>query len=86
MVNLPGAFGDEIEHYRFLEDARDQLGIVDIHLDRGRTNQRVLDVVVVLADQYRSRIIGIAACQPVLLGDCDGYMDRTLAVATREIS
>jgi nucleotide-binding universal stress UspA family protein len=88
---FPSLLGNGVA-VQILRDAR--IGVEEIsvtystllvHLDGGRSNQRVLDVAAVIADQYNSRIIGIAACQPVLLGDCDGYVDGALAVVARDI-
>lgn len=56
-----------------------------VHLDGARSNAAVLDATATLAQQYHSRVIGIAACMPVQLGTCDGYMDGALAVVERDI-
>lgn len=55
------------------------------HLDGARSNKAVLDVTAALAQRYDAAVIGIAACQPVQLGDCDGYMDGAFAVVERDI-
>ena len=56
-----------------------------VHLDGDRANGAVLDAAATLATLYRARVIGIAACQPLQLGDCDGYMDGAFAVVERDI-
>lgn len=56
-----------------------------VHLDGAGSNAAVLDVTATLARQHDARVIGIAACMPVQLGACDGYMDAALAVAERDI-
>lgn len=56
-----------------------------VHLGGARSNAAVLDATATLARQYHSRVIGIAACMPVQLGTCDGYMDGALAVVERDI-
>lgn len=56
-----------------------------VHLDGSRANAAVLDVAGTLAAQYNAKVIGIAACQPVQLGVCDGYMDGELAMIERDI-
>lgn len=56
-----------------------------VHLDGGQTNAAVLDAAATLARQHDAKVIGIAACQPVQLGACDGYMDGELAVIERDI-
>lgn len=56
-----------------------------VHLDAGRANGAVLDATAMLAARYDAKVIGIAACQPIQLGDCDGYMDGAFAVIERDI-
>lgn len=56
-----------------------------VHLDAGRTNAAVLDATATLASHYNAKVIGIAACQPVQLGACDGYIDGEFAVLERDI-
>ena len=56
-----------------------------VHLDGGRPNAALLDVAATLADQYRAAVIGIAACQPVQIGTCDGYLGGEYAVIERDI-
>ena len=56
-----------------------------VHLDGGRTNAVLLDVAATLADQYDAAVIGIAACQPVPIGMCDGYLGGEYAVIERDI-
>lgn len=56
-----------------------------VHLDGARANATLLDVTATLARRYDAKVIGVAACQPVRIGSCDGYMDGTLAVAMRDI-
>lgn len=56
-----------------------------VHLDGGRANAALLDVAATLADQYGAAVIGIAACQPVPIGSCDGYLGGEYAVIERDI-
>jgi nucleotide-binding universal stress UspA family protein len=56
-----------------------------VHLDGARPNTTILDVAATLAKRYDAKVIGVAACQPVQVGACDGYMDGALAVAMRDI-
>jgi nucleotide-binding universal stress UspA family protein len=56
-----------------------------VHLDGGRPNAALLDVAATLADQYDAAVIGIAACQPVQIGACDGYLGGDYAVIERDI-
>jgi nucleotide-binding universal stress UspA family protein len=56
-----------------------------VHLDGGRPNTALLDVAATLAEQYDAAVIGIAACQPVQVGACDGYLGGEYAVIEREI-
>lgn len=56
-----------------------------VHLDGGRPNVALLDVAATLADQYDAAVIGIAACQPVQIGTCDGYLGGEYAVIERDI-
>lgn len=56
-----------------------------VHLDGARSNTAVLAAAATLANQYDSRVIGIAACQPVQIGACEGYMDGQIAVMERDI-
>lgn len=56
-----------------------------VHLDAGRSNAAVLDVAAAMAAQYEAQVIGIAACQPMQLSACEGYVDAALAVAVRDI-
>ncbi|HXH15942.1 MAG TPA: universal stress protein [Sphingomonas sp.] len=56
-----------------------------VHLDGARPNTTLLDVTATLAARFDAKVIGVAACQPVQIGSCDGYMDGALAVAVRDI-
>lgn len=56
-----------------------------VHLDGGRPNAALLDVAATLAEQYHAGVIGIAACQPVQIGMCDGYLSGEYAVIERDI-
>lgn len=56
-----------------------------VHLDGARSNAAVLDAAATLAMQYDSRVIGIAACQPVPIGAGHGYLDSAIAVLERDI-
>ncbi len=56
-----------------------------VHLDGGRPNAALLDVAATLADQHDAGVIGIAACQPVQIGSCDGYLGGEYAVIERDI-
>jgi nucleotide-binding universal stress UspA family protein len=56
-----------------------------VHLDGGQANTAVLDAAAALACQYDAKVIGIAACQPVQFGACDGYMAGELAAIERDI-
>ncbi|KQO12801.1 universal stress protein [Sphingomonas sp. Leaf242] len=56
-----------------------------VHLDGGRPNAVLLDVAATLADQHDAAVIGIAACQPVPIGTCDGYLGGDYAVIERDI-
>lgn len=56
-----------------------------VHLAGARSNAAVLDAAATLAKRYDSRVIGIAACQPVQIGTFDGQMDGAIAVIERDI-
>ncbi len=56
-----------------------------VHLDGGRPNAALLDVAATLADRHGASVIGIAACQPVQIGACDGYLGGEYAVIERDI-
>ncbi|KQN30354.1 MULTISPECIES: universal stress protein [unclassified Sphingomonas] len=56
-----------------------------VHLDGGRPNAALLDVAATLADQYDAAVIGIAACRPIPIATCDGYLGGEYAVIEREI-
>ena len=56
-----------------------------VHLDGARPNTTLLDVTATLAARFDAKVVGVAACQPVQIGSCDGYMDGALAVAVRDI-
>lgn len=56
-----------------------------VHLDGASPNAAVLDAAATLAKDHDARVIGIAACQPVPIGVCDGYMDGEIAVLERDI-
>ena len=56
-----------------------------VHLDGGQTNEPVLAIAASLAAQYKARVIGIAACQPMQIGIADGDFTGGLAVLERDI-
>lgn len=56
-----------------------------VHLDGGRPNAALLDVAATLADQYDAAVIGIAACRPIPIATCDGYLGGEYAVIEREL-
>ncbi|MGU3390798.1 universal stress protein [Sphingomonas sp. M1A8_2b] len=56
-----------------------------VHLDGARPNATLLDVATAVAQRYDAKVIGVAACQPVKVGACDGYLDGALAVAMRDL-
>jgi nucleotide-binding universal stress UspA family protein len=45
-----------------------------VHLDVGSPNDGVLRVTEALAERFRAKVIGIAACQPMQVIASDGYM------------
>jgi nucleotide-binding universal stress UspA family protein len=55
------------------------------HLDGGQSNEPVLAMTASLAEQYKARVIGIAACQPMQIGVAGGDFTGGLAVLERDI-
>ena len=49
-----------------------------VHLDIGTSNAALLAVTADLAAQFGARIIGIAACQPMMIPYSDGYVPGDL--------
>lgn len=45
-----------------------------VHLDLGASNTGLLNVAAALAERFKARLIGIAACQPMPIAFGDGYM------------
>lgn len=56
-----------------------------VHLDGARLNACVLDATAKLADRFRAKVIGIAACRPAALGGDDPFLDGQVAVIERDI-
>ena len=54
-----------------------------VHLELGRPNAGLLRVAADLAAQFKSRVMGMVACQPILVGYGDGYVDFELIEANR---
>jgi nucleotide-binding universal stress UspA family protein len=55
-----------------------------VHLELGRPNTGLLRVATEIAAQFKSRVIGIVACQPMLVGYGDGYVDFGLIEHNRK--
>ncbi|WP_158742715.1 universal stress protein [Acidisphaera sp. L21] len=45
-----------------------------VHLDLGQSNENLLRVTADLAEQFGASVIGIAACQPMMIYGSDGYI------------
>jgi nucleotide-binding universal stress UspA family protein len=45
-----------------------------VHLDLGTSNAALLSVTADMAARFGARVIGIAACQPMMMAYSDGYM------------
>ena len=54
-----------------------------VHLEMGRVNTGLLRVAADLAAQFKSRVMGMALCQPILVDYGDGYVDFELIEANR---
>ena len=55
-----------------------------LHLELGRPNTGLLRVAAEMAAQFKSRVIGMVACQPMLIGYGDGYVDFELIEQNRK--
>lgn len=51
---------------------------VMVHLEPGRSNAGLLKVVADLAEHFQAGVIGIAACQPMLMVYTEGYVSAEL--------
>lgn len=56
-----------------------------VHLDGCHANEPVLALTAKLAEQFKAKVIGIAACQPMQIGTAGGDLTGSLAVLEREI-
>jgi len=54
-----------------------------VHLDLGVSNEALLQTTVHLAGRFKANVIGIAACQPMLIAYGDGYMSGDVAEQAR---
>ncbi|MFZ4602074.1 MAG: universal stress protein [Caulobacterales bacterium] len=54
------------------------------HLAPGRQNTRLLNVVGRLADRFNAGIVGIAACQPMMVSYGEGFTSSDLVQADRD--
>lgn len=55
-----------------------------VHLDLGGSNEGPLRIAADLARRFGARVIGIAACQPVLISYGDGYMSPEVMEQDRD--
>ena len=55
-----------------------------VHLDLGGSNEGPLRIAADLAQRFEARVIGIAACQPVLVSYGDGYMSPEVIEQDRD--
>jgi nucleotide-binding universal stress UspA family protein len=56
-----------------------------VHLDCCHANDTALALTAKLADQFKAKVIGIAACQPMQIGTAGGDFTGSLAVLERDI-
>jgi nucleotide-binding universal stress UspA family protein len=54
-----------------------------VHLECGRSNERLLQVAADLAQQTNARVIGVAACRPLQLNYGDGFVTGDLLESDR---
>ncbi len=54
-----------------------------VHLDLGVSNEALLQTTVHLAERFQASVIGIAACQPMLIAYGDGYMSGDVVEQAR---
>jgi nucleotide-binding universal stress UspA family protein len=49
-----------------------------LHLEVGRSNAALLDLAADLAERFQASVIGLSACQPVVVMAGEGYVDGAL--------
>lgn len=54
-----------------------------VHLEAGRSNERVLQVAGALAQQANARVVGLAACRPLQINYGDGFVTGDLLESDR---